>query len=137
MTALSSEAHNGATNGYTNGSAEHNNNNNNNHSTMAVSGAPAFANNAFSHLTLYTGNTMRTGTTGQLNTSLKKSNQEVRTTDPILFLGGEGRQTDTQTVQEEKRAGKLRKRVFNNHLSTASQGPLSPIHQDGNNSTRE
>lgn len=36
-----------------------------------------FANQHFSHLTLYTGNTMRTGTTGQLNTNLKKSNQEV------------------------------------------------------------
>ena len=38
------------------------------------------ANTAFSHLTLYTGNTMRTGTTGQLNTALKKSNQEVTST---------------------------------------------------------
>lgn len=104
MTALSSEAHNGATNGYTNGSAEHNNNN---HSTTEVSGSPAFANNAFSHLTLYTGNTMRTGTTGQLNTSLKKSNQEVRTTNPILFFGREGIQADRETMQEEKKAGKL------------------------------
>ncbi|KAF9135999.1 hypothetical protein BGW39_009051 [Mortierella sp. 14UC] len=69
MTALSSEAHNGATtNGHTNGSSEQ---------TQVAGVAPAFANNAFSHLTLYTGNTMRTGTTGQLNTSLKKSNQEL------------------------------------------------------------
>ncbi|KAG0278737.1 hypothetical protein BGZ95_003278 [Linnemannia exigua] len=37
----------------------------------------AFANDVFSHLTLYTGNTMVTGTTGLLNTSLKKSNQEL------------------------------------------------------------
>ncbi|KAF8941367.1 hypothetical protein EDD21DRAFT_391915 [Dissophora ornata] len=43
----------------------------------AVSAGPAFANEDFSHLTLYTGNTMRTGTTGQLNTNLKKSNQEL------------------------------------------------------------
>ncbi|KAF9912060.1 hypothetical protein EC991_001006 [Linnemannia zychae] len=70
MTALSSEAHNRATitNGHTNGSSEQ---------TQASGVAPAFANNAFSHFTLYTGNTMRTGTTGQLNTSLKKSNQEL------------------------------------------------------------
>jgi hypothetical protein len=81
MTALSSEAHNGAINSYTNGSTQHNSNLSDNQSTEA-SGARAFANNAFSHLTLYTGNTMRTGTTGQLNTSLKKSNQEVR----ILFV---------------------------------------------------
>ncbi|KAK3841489.1 MAG: hypothetical protein J3R72DRAFT_152744 [Linnemannia gamsii] len=71
MTALSSEAHNGATstNGHTNGSSEE--------QTQVSGVTPAFANNAFSHLTLYTGNTMRTGTTGQLNTSLKKSNQEL------------------------------------------------------------
>ncbi|KAF9413235.1 hypothetical protein BGZ94_000801 [Podila epigama] len=37
----------------------------------------ALANTTFSHLTLFTGNTMRTGTTGQLNTTLKKSNQEL------------------------------------------------------------
>jgi len=78
MTALSSEAHpasnghsvngNGYQNGYTNGSTP----------VAVVIAEPApFANDAFTHLTLYTGNTMRTGTTGQLNTSLKKSNQEV------------------------------------------------------------
>ncbi|KAG0322695.1 hypothetical protein BGZ99_003188 [Dissophora globulifera] len=37
----------------------------------------AFALEPFSHLTLYTGNTMRTGTTGLLNTTQKKSNQEL------------------------------------------------------------
>ncbi|KAF9136336.1 hypothetical protein BGW39_000052 [Mortierella sp. 14UC] len=37
----------------------------------------ALAKDVFSHLTLYTGNTMVTGTTGLLNTSLKKSNQEL------------------------------------------------------------
>jgi len=37
----------------------------------------AFATDIFSHLTLFTGNTMVTGTTGLLNTSMKKSNQEV------------------------------------------------------------
>jgi len=47
-------------------------------SSTVAQAAPAFANNAFSHLTLYTGNTMRTGTTGQLTTNLKKSNQEVK-----------------------------------------------------------
>ncbi|GJJ68037.1 glutamate--cysteine ligase regulatory subunit [Entomortierella parvispora] len=81
MTALSSEAHpagnghsangNGYHNGYTNGSTP----------VAVATAAPTtsapFANDAFTHLTLYTGNTMRTGTTGQLNTSLKKSNQEL------------------------------------------------------------
>ncbi|KAF8932199.1 hypothetical protein BGZ47_011516 [Haplosporangium gracile] len=37
----------------------------------------AFSKDAFSHLTLFTGNTMVTGTTGLLNTSLKKSNREL------------------------------------------------------------
>ncbi|KAG0198310.1 hypothetical protein BGX33_012431 [Mortierella sp. NVP41] len=37
----------------------------------------AFAKDVFSHLTLFTGNTMVTGTTGLLNTSQKKSNQEL------------------------------------------------------------
>ncbi|KAG0363373.1 hypothetical protein BC939DRAFT_444829 [Gamsiella multidivaricata] len=37
----------------------------------------AFAQETFSQLTLYTANTMRTGTTGLLNTTLKKSNQEL------------------------------------------------------------
>ncbi|KAF9931500.1 hypothetical protein FBU30_010009 [Linnemannia zychae] len=35
------------------------------------------SNTGFTHLTLLTGNTMVTGTTGLLNTSLKKSNQEL------------------------------------------------------------
>ncbi|KAI8349105.1 hypothetical protein B0O80DRAFT_460708 [Mortierella sp. GBAus27b] len=46
-------------------------------STIGQATLPAFANHAFSHLTLYTGNTMRTGTTGHLNSSLLKSNQEL------------------------------------------------------------
>ncbi|KAG0259755.1 hypothetical protein BG011_002404 [Mortierella polycephala] len=40
-------------------------------------GPVAFAQDTFSHLALYTGNTMRTGTTAQLATSQKKSNQEL------------------------------------------------------------
>ena len=38
----------------------------------------AFSKDVFSHLTLFTGNTMVTGTTGLLNSTAKKSNQEVR-----------------------------------------------------------
>lgn len=64
MTAIA-QGHNGVAhgNGYheANGEAQHS----------------VVASTAFSHLTLYTGNTMRTGTTGQLNTALKKSNQEL------------------------------------------------------------
>ncbi|KAF9932770.1 hypothetical protein BGZ67_004587 [Mortierella alpina] len=83
MTAISTDDHNltnGSGNGHSNtyingnGSVDH-------ASSAAPAPAPAkgfaLANNTFSHLTLYTGNTMRTGTTGQLNTSLKKSNQEL------------------------------------------------------------
>lgn len=40
-------------------------------------GPVAFAHESFKQLTLYTGNTMRTGTTGQLASNLSKSNQEV------------------------------------------------------------
>ncbi|KAG0046761.1 hypothetical protein BGZ83_008072 [Gryganskiella cystojenkinii] len=81
MTALSSEAHTGLNGHATNG--HHTNGNGySNRSSSPVAGTPVvgtapFANDAFTHLTLYTGNTMRTGTTGQLNTSLKKSNQEL------------------------------------------------------------
>ena len=85
MTAISTDNHNrtnGGGNGHSssyingNGSADHASS-----ATPVPTPAPAtgfaLANSTFSHLTLYTGNTMRTGTTGQLNTSLKKSNQEV------------------------------------------------------------
>ncbi|KAF9538813.1 hypothetical protein EC957_006185 [Mortierella hygrophila] len=37
----------------------------------------AFSKDVFSHLTLFTGNTMVTGTTGLLNSTTKKSNQEL------------------------------------------------------------
>ncbi|KAF9952364.1 hypothetical protein BGZ72_006339 [Mortierella alpina] len=40
-------------------------------------GPVAFAHESFKQLTLYTGNTMRTGTTGQLASNLNKSNQEL------------------------------------------------------------
>ncbi|KAG0074104.1 hypothetical protein BGZ90_011023 [Linnemannia elongata] len=110
MTALSSEAHNGATNGYSNGSAEHNNNHNHDQLTAEVSGAGAFANNAFSHLTLYTGNTMRTGTTGQLNTSLKKSNQELVSAvqDTLLYSVDTARiKGSSITITDETSLGPL------------------------------
>ncbi|KAK3833611.1 MAG: hypothetical protein J3R72DRAFT_231165 [Linnemannia gamsii] len=60
---------------------------------------PAFANDVFSHLTLYTGNTMVTGTTGLLNTSLKKSNQElVSAIDHTLYWTLESAQTQGRAI---------------------------------------
>ncbi|KAG0288389.1 hypothetical protein BGZ97_006830 [Linnemannia gamsii] len=109
MTALSSEAHNGVINSYTNGSTQHNSNLSDNQSTEA-SGARAFANNAFSHLTLYTGNTMRTGTTGQLNTSLKKSNQELVSAvqDTLLYSVDTARVKGSSiTITDETSLGPL------------------------------
>ncbi|KAF9923667.1 hypothetical protein FBU30_006255 [Linnemannia zychae] len=101
MTALSSETHtNGAmTNGYTNGSISSEQSH-----TTEVNGVRPFANNAFSHFTLYTGNIMRTGTTGQLNTSLKKSNQELVSAvqDTLLYSIDTARVKDTSiTITDE------------------------------------
>ncbi|CAO3566500.1 unnamed protein product [Mortierella alpina] len=112
MTAISTDDHNrtnGGGNGHSssyingNGSADH-----------ASSPAPvptpapakgfAWANNTFSHLTLYTGNTMRTGTTGQLNTSLKKSNQELVSAvqETLLYSLNTARvKGDTITITDE------------------------------------
>lgn len=67
MTAIA-QGHNGVAHG------------NGNHEANGEAQHSVVASTAFSHLTLYTGNTMRTGTTGQLNTTLKKSNQEVTST---------------------------------------------------------
>ncbi|KAF9910648.1 hypothetical protein EC991_005954 [Linnemannia zychae] len=59
----------------------------------------AFAKDVFSHLTLYTGNTMVTGTTGLLNTSLKKSNQElVSAIDHTLQWSLESAQIHGRTI---------------------------------------
>ncbi|KAF9915584.1 hypothetical protein BX616_005823 [Lobosporangium transversale] len=69
MAVISSEAHSGE--------LRKREETHNNGSVLTSSSLSAFANHNFSHLTLYTGNTMRTGTTGQLNTNLKKSNQEL------------------------------------------------------------
>lgn len=65
MTAIA-QGHNGVSNG------------NGHHADGEAQQHSVVASTAFSHLTLYTGNTMRTGTTGQLNTTLRKSNLEVR-----------------------------------------------------------
>ncbi|KAF9995605.1 hypothetical protein BGZ79_010707 [Entomortierella chlamydospora] len=74
MSAISTEAHSDLLNGqaYSNGNGQAYTQINGSNVTL-----PSFANQHFSHLTLYTGDTMRTGTTGQLNTNLKKSNQEL------------------------------------------------------------
>ncbi|KAG0262978.1 hypothetical protein BG011_009476 [Mortierella polycephala] len=71
---------------------------------------PTFVNDTFSHLTLYTGNTMRTGTTGQLNTSLKKSNQELISAvqETLLYSLDTARiKGDTITVTDETILGPL------------------------------
>ncbi|KAF9385797.1 hypothetical protein BGX21_000962, partial [Mortierella sp. AD011] len=74
MSAISTEAQSDLLNGqaYSNGNGQAYTQINGSDVTL-----PSFANQHFSHLTLYTGDTMRTGTTGQLNTNLKKSNQEL------------------------------------------------------------
>ncbi|KAG0211028.1 hypothetical protein BGX28_008598 [Mortierella sp. GBA30] len=86
------------------------------HASSAASGAVAgetpvtFANDTFSHLTLYTGNTMRTGTTGQLNTSLKKSNQELVSAvqETLLYSLNTARiKGDSITVTDETSLGPL------------------------------
>ncbi|KAG0353269.1 hypothetical protein BG005_007413 [Podila minutissima] len=64
MTAIA-QGHNGVSNG------------NGHHADGEAQQHSVVASTAFSHLTLYTGNTMRTGTTGQLNTTLRKSNLEL------------------------------------------------------------
>ncbi|KAF9111481.1 hypothetical protein BGX27_004845 [Mortierella sp. AM989] len=78
MSALATEAHRDLVNDqpYTNGNGQAQEQINGSSATPPATLAP-FANQHFSHLTLYTGNTMLTGTTGQLNTNLKKSNQEL------------------------------------------------------------
>ncbi|KAF9181199.1 hypothetical protein BGZ51_005591 [Haplosporangium sp. Z 767] len=65
---------------------------------------PAFVNDTFSNLTLYTGNTMRTGTTGQLNTNLKKSNRELiaAVQETLLYSLNTARiKGDTITITDE------------------------------------
>lgn len=57
----------------------------------------AFSKDVFSHLTLFTGNTMVTGTTGLLNSTSKKSNQEVR----MELLCDGGRVAVWQELQEQ------------------------------------
>ncbi|KAF9576198.1 hypothetical protein EC968_010321 [Mortierella alpina] len=116
MTAISTDDQNrpnGSGNGHSNtyingsGSTDH-----------ASSAAPvstpaegfAQANHTFSHLTLYTGNTMRTGTTGQLNTSLKKSNQELVSAvqETLLYSLNTARvKGDTITITDETSHGPL------------------------------
>ncbi|KAF8936916.1 hypothetical protein BGZ58_003518 [Dissophora ornata] len=78
----------------------------------------AFAQEAFTHLTLYTGNTMRTGTTGLLNTTQKKSNQELVTAvEDTLLYSLESAQID------------------GGHITVADQNALGPL--DGDRSKYE
>ncbi|KAF9150459.1 hypothetical protein BG015_007738 [Linnemannia schmuckeri] len=75
MTAVQAtdDIHNGQ-HYFTNGKANYHGNGTQNRDRVLPA---AFSKDVFSHLTLFTGNTMVTGTTGLLNTSLKKSNQEL------------------------------------------------------------
>ncbi|KAG0309389.1 hypothetical protein BGZ98_002895 [Dissophora globulifera] len=77
---------------------------------LAGATPPSFAKVPFSQLTLYTGNTMRTGTTGQLNTSFKKSNQELISAvqDTLLYSLNTARvKGDTITITDETSLGPL------------------------------
>ncbi|KAF9363966.1 hypothetical protein BGX34_002905 [Mortierella sp. NVP85] len=101
MAALSTEAQSGLS-AHTNGEGRER--------IQQSSTVAQAANNAFSHLTLYTGNTMRTGTTGQLTTNLKKSNQELVSAlqDTLLYsLDAAHINGDTITITDETSVGSL------------------------------
>ncbi|KAF9916561.1 hypothetical protein BX616_003445 [Lobosporangium transversale] len=73
----------------------------------------AFAQEKFQHLTLYTGNTIRTGTTGQLNVSLKKSNQEL-----------------VSAVEESLFSSLVSARINGNHITIADAASLGALDGD-------
>ncbi|KAF8967987.1 hypothetical protein BGZ46_000077 [Entomortierella lignicola] len=139
MSVLSTEPHSGTINGqaYTNNNGQvHEQTNASNPSSTLV--PVPFANHPFSHLTLFTGNTMRTGTTGQLNTSLKKSNQELVTAveDTLLYsLDTAQVNGDTITITDETSVEPLQGHLKMFYLSPPSLAqaagtPLSVEHLD-------
>ncbi|KAI1296402.1 hypothetical protein EDD11_007337 [Mortierella claussenii] len=131
MTTLSSEAHNGHihqqeaySNGYGNAAGIRHG-----HGSASTDGL-AFAHHKFSHLTLYTGNTMRTGTTGQLNTNLKKSNQELVSAvqDTLLYSLGSARiKGDSITITDETSTEPLEVKMFYLPSSSTSSGSPLPV----------
>ncbi|KAF9438751.1 hypothetical protein BGZ76_005057 [Entomortierella beljakovae] len=72
-----------------------------------------FAQDEFTQLTLYTGNTIATGTTGLLNTTLKKSNQEL-----------------VSAVQDTLYNTLNSAQVNNGHITVADQASLGPLESD-------
>ncbi|KAG0245574.1 hypothetical protein B0O80DRAFT_447597 [Mortierella sp. GBAus27b] len=73
----------------------------------------AFAQETFTRVTLYTANTMRTGTTGQLNATLKKSNQElVSAVEDTLLNSLESAQ------------------INGDHITVSDQGSFGPLEDD-------
>ncbi|KAF9274569.1 hypothetical protein BGZ68_000531 [Mortierella alpina] len=143
MTAISTDDHNrtnGSGNGHSNtyingnGSADHS-------SSAAPAPAKGFAwaNNTFSHLTLYTGNTMRTGTTGQLNTSLKKSNQELVSAvqETLLYSLDTARvkgdtititdETSNEPLEGERSSYEITVKMFYLSSSTSSSAVGTPL----------
>ncbi|KAG0010561.1 hypothetical protein BGZ80_001382, partial [Entomortierella chlamydospora] len=83
------------------------------HQLKSKAQSVAFAQDTFTHLTLYTGNTIATGTTGLLNTTLKKSNQElVSAVEDTLVYSLNSAQID------------------GGHIAVADQRSLGPLEDD-------
>ncbi|KAI1319140.1 hypothetical protein EDD11_004783 [Mortierella claussenii] len=104
-----SNGHNGGHHAHEHAISLHTNSNKSKSRAQPVS----FSQNVFSHLTLYSGNTIRTGTTGQLNTTLKKSNQElVSAVEDTLLFSLDAAQID------------------GSHITIADQASLGPLEGD-------
>ncbi|KAF9359372.1 hypothetical protein BGX26_012490 [Mortierella sp. AD094] len=85
----------------------------NGHQLKSKALSAAFAQGTFTHLTLFTGNTIATGTTGLLNTTLKKSNQElVSAVEDTLVYSLNSAQID------------------GSHITVADQRSLGPLEDD-------
>ncbi|KAF9978046.1 hypothetical protein BGZ73_003973 [Actinomortierella ambigua] len=126
MTALTSAVE--STNGHhTNGIKSHANGH--------TAAAEAIAKQEFSHLTLYTGNTMRTGTTGMTNAQPHKSNQELISAleDTLLHSMNTAHvkgnaitirdETSLGSLEEERSKYEITAKLF--YLPTSGDRPLS------------
>ncbi|KAG0226083.1 hypothetical protein BGW41_004282 [Actinomortierella wolfii] len=126
MTALTSAVE--STNG-------HHSNGINGITAAGTGAAQSIAQQAFSNLTLYTGNTMRTGTTGMTNSQLKKSNQELISAleDTLLHSMNTAQikgntitirdETSLGSLEEERSKYEITAKLF--YLAPSSNGPLS------------
>ncbi|KAG0256543.1 hypothetical protein DFQ27_005684, partial [Actinomortierella ambigua] len=97
--------------------------------------AEAIAQQEFSHLTLYTGNTMRTGTTGMTNSQLQKSNQELLSAleDTLLHSMNTAHvkgnaitirdETSVGSLEEERSKYEITAKLF--YLPSSTDEPLS------------